>query len=63
MALYDYEFDLGKGRRLQGRGWLGLVALGLLLVAFVGTIAVGGALFINGGADILRLIPALKRVV
>ncbi len=27
----DFEFDLGKGRRLKGRGWRGLVALALLL--------------------------------
>jgi hypothetical protein len=62
MALYDYEFDLGKGRRLQGRGPLGLAALGLLLAAFVGAIAVGGAFFVNGGADILRLISAVQKV-
>jgi hypothetical protein len=59
VALYDYEFDLGKGRRLQGRGPLGLAALGFFLAAFVG----GIALLVSGGADILRLISTLQKVL
>lgn len=31
----DFEFDLGRGRHLKGRGWRGLVALGLLLTAIL----------------------------
>lgn len=27
----DFEFQLGKTRCLKGRGWRGLIALGLLL--------------------------------
>ena len=63
MALYDYEFDLGNGRRLQGRGPRGLAALGLLLAAFVCAIAIGGAFFASGGPSILHLMPALQKVL
>lgn len=31
----DYEFRLLHGRRLRGSGWRGLVALALLLAAYV----------------------------
>jgi hypothetical protein len=31
----DYEFRLGNGRHLKGRGWRGLLALALLLTPFV----------------------------
>ena len=31
MANYDYEFELGKDRRLKGHGPRGLIALALLL--------------------------------
>ncbi len=31
----DYEFCLGEGRPLKGRGWRGLLALALLLTPFV----------------------------
>jgi hypothetical protein len=29
---HDFEFQLGRNRALRGRGWRGLVALGLFLV-------------------------------
>ena len=35
MAMNDFEFHLGKDRQLKGRGWVGIVALALLLVAVV----------------------------
>jgi hypothetical protein len=31
----DFEFEFGVGRYLRGRGWRGLAALGLLLIALV----------------------------
>ena len=34
MTSYDYEFDLGEGRHLKGRGHRGLIAL-MLLFAFL----------------------------
>ena len=34
-APHDFEFQLGRNRALRGRGWRGLLALGLLLVACV----------------------------
>jgi len=34
-APHDFEFQLGKNRALRGRGWRGLLALGLLLIACV----------------------------
>jgi hypothetical protein len=33
----DFEFQLGRNRALRGRGWRGLLALGLLLIACVVT--------------------------
>lgn len=33
----DYEFSFGAGHCLKGKGWRGLVALGLLLTALVGS--------------------------
>ena len=39
---YDFEFQLGKDRALRGQGWRGLVALGLLLAAFVIVLWSGG---------------------
>jgi hypothetical protein len=35
MAEHDFEFQLGRNRALRGRGWRGLLALGLLLIACV----------------------------
>jgi hypothetical protein len=32
---HDFEFQLGRNRALRGRGWRGLLALGLLLTACV----------------------------
>jgi hypothetical protein len=29
---HDFEFQLGRNRALRGRGWRGLIALGLLLI-------------------------------
>jgi hypothetical protein len=37
---HDFEFQLGRNRALRGRGWRGLLALGLLLIPCV-TIATG----------------------
>jgi hypothetical protein len=34
-APHDFEFQLGKNRALKGRGWRGLLALGLFLIACV----------------------------
>jgi hypothetical protein len=34
---HDFEFQLGRNRALRGRGWRGLLALGLLLIACVVT--------------------------
>jgi hypothetical protein len=34
-APHDFEFQLGRNRALRGRGWRGLLALGLLLIACV----------------------------
>jgi hypothetical protein len=31
-APHDFEFQLGRNRALRGRGWRGLIALGLLLI-------------------------------
>ena len=31
----DFEFDLGRGRRLKGRGWRGITALALLLATIL----------------------------
>ncbi len=39
---HDFEFLLGRNRALRGRGWRGLLALGLFLVTCV-TITVGGS--------------------
>jgi hypothetical protein len=36
-APHDFEFQLGRNRALKGRGWRGLLALGLLLIACVVT--------------------------
>jgi len=41
MSSCDFDFDLGKGRRLRGFGWRGLVALGLLVLPFIIAILVG----------------------
>jgi hypothetical protein len=35
----DYEFHLGNGRHLKGRGWRGLLALALLLTPLVVAVA------------------------
>ena len=32
---HDFEFQLGRDRALRGRGWRGLLALGLFLIACV----------------------------
>lgn len=32
---HDFEFQLGRNRALKGRGWRGLIALGLLLITCV----------------------------
>jgi hypothetical protein len=37
---HDFEFQFGRNRALRGRGWRGLLALGLLLVTCV-TITIG----------------------
>jgi hypothetical protein len=34
---HDFEFQLGRNRALRGRGWRGLLALSLLLIACVAT--------------------------
>ena len=34
-APHDFEFQLGKNRALKGRGWRGLLALGLVLITCV----------------------------
>jgi hypothetical protein len=34
----DFEFSLGKGRCLKGRGWRGLCALGLLLIGLTASV-------------------------
>jgi hypothetical protein len=39
-APHDFEFQLGRNRALKGRGWRGLLALGLLLITCV-TLATG----------------------
>lgn len=39
-APHDFEFQLGRNRALRGRGWRGLLALGLLLMTCV-TITIG----------------------
>jgi hypothetical protein len=36
-APHDFEFQLGRNRALKGRGWRGLLALTLLLIACAGT--------------------------
>ncbi|MDH7797155.1 hypothetical protein QBC99_003218 [Beijerinckia sp. GAS462] len=47
----DFEFHLGKTRCLKGRGWRGLIALGLLLVGLVACV--------QGAAPIARPIGRL----
>jgi hypothetical protein len=37
---HDFEFQLGRNRTLRGRGWRGLLALGLFLMTCV-TITIG----------------------
>jgi hypothetical protein len=37
---HDFEFQLGRNRALRGRGWRGLLALGLFLTTCV-TITIG----------------------
>jgi hypothetical protein len=37
----DFEFEFGVGRYLRGRGWRGLAALGLLLIALVALAWIG----------------------
>jgi hypothetical protein len=32
---HDFEFQLGRNQALKGRGWRGLLALSLLLIALV----------------------------
>jgi hypothetical protein len=61
VAAHDYEFEFGKDRRLKGSGLRGLVALALLLIAFVVVSGmVGQPLLTNFGAAISRLISASK---
>jgi hypothetical protein len=40
IAPHDFEFQLGRNRALRGRGWRGLLALGLFLTTCV-TITIG----------------------
>jgi hypothetical protein len=42
-APHDFEFQLGRNSALKGRGWRGLMALGLLLIAAVAIIYSGSA--------------------
>jgi hypothetical protein len=42
---HDFEFQLGKNRTLKGRGWRGLLALGLLLMTFATLVPSGSWLF------------------
>lgn len=61
MAMHDFDFQLGKGRQLKGRGWSGLVALALLLAAAVTISAtVSPVLFEGARSAIMQLISALK---
>jgi len=43
---HDFEFQLGKNRALRGRGWCGLLALGIFLLACV-TIMIGSPAIIS----------------
>lgn len=45
MTLPDFEFQLGRNRILKGRGWRGLLALGLLLITCT-IIVAGGSAFV-----------------
>lgn len=61
MADNDFLFEFGKGRRLQGRGVLGLIALALLLGAcVVGVWLAARPLEIAATQGLLRLISALE---
>ena len=61
MANYDFEFDLGKGRRLKGQGPRGLIALALLLACPLALVWTVGAPFVSAiSSGILTLISASK---
>jgi len=63
MANYDYDFDLGKGRRLQGRGPRGLIALALLLGCFLAmALAIGPPLASGVSSTVSQLIFEAKKL-
>jgi hypothetical protein len=49
----DFEFDLGGGRHLKGRGWRGLVALALLLTTILLAISIASP----GLGSLFRSLP------
>lgn len=51
----DYDFTLGKNRRLRGTGWVGLMALWSLLTL----VAVVGVSIEPAGAWLLQLLNSL----
>lgn len=53
----DFEFDLGRGRHLKGRGWRGLVALSLLLTTILLALSIASP----GLGLLFRALPDWKR--
>jgi hypothetical protein len=50
----DFDFRIGRHRCLKGQGWRGLVALVLLLSAFVAAVALASSSAHVGVAWLLR---------
>jgi hypothetical protein len=60
-APHDFEFSFGRHRSLRGRGWRGLLALGMIAIALVvmGD-QLGTSVVVPFAGSILHLIFAPK---